>query len=771
MKTKISLSILHSPFLFLLMLGIFIFPPLGEQEGSLQAQTRRFEWAHTMGSALGGRLNDKIEYVQAIDQDEAGNIYILADVLNYPKWAYIDSILADVGFDSSFYPEDYIYTRSEGHEILLSSFDSQGRFRWKKLLTSSGGGGADGLKVHQGFVYLYGSLCGDYSTSPYPYSDSILIDKDTTYCLSWEEANINGEGFFIKWDTSGVLQWLKQPGYSYIYPSISTDVSRAYPIHMDVDEEGYFFCVYKYEKRETENEFVPMPRYPYVVVRLNADWEVIDKTVLDIEGLRYGEAFTYGGGKYYMTGMNEFINKRGEYVGWDTAIVVGDDTLRYDPAWYEGWPQIDSSFTILASFNRDGSANWGKIIGRPTPINQILADSSGFVYLSGSALPYPFPASVIGSDTIFDGSIVPYILKLDSLGNRVWLSHGVEGSAQQGTIAFMPGNRLALAGSFSGSISFDTLTVRSLSDSCCYRQAFFATLNKSTGQFLSAGNLGLSSVAYPGPYPALCGTDLSVMTDNYGNLFPSGQFYNMLYLDSITLIEKKETSRMTNDLFVCKYGYPYGVYDPYILDSVWVRDTLTPIIIDTLITDTTLREHFTVNTIIKTVIYTDSISQEILRLQNDTLLEDDLILSDLLINKTFLKGEKPGLIADKDTLFFGSYFYDPLYYSGITRYDTVYIDSSSGIGIETVAKGEKYMHISPNPARTEVNIAYDLPPFKGEASMEIYDLQGKQKGRWTLSQAQGEFRISVKDWTPGVYMLKLLTQGQALETRKLVITK
>ncbi len=90
---------------------------------------------------------------------------------------------------------------------------------------------------------------------------------------------------------------------------------------------------------------------------------------------------------------------------------------------------------------------------------------------------------------------------------------------------------------------------------------------------------------------------------------------------------------------------------------------------------------------------------------------------------------------------------------------------------EMLSDAGKTISIFPNPARTEVNIAYDLPPFKGEASMEIYDLQGKQKGRWTLSQAQGEFRISVKDWTSGVYMLKLLTQGQVLETRKLVITK
>jgi len=79
---------------------------------------------------------------------------------------------------------------------------------------------------------------------------------------------------------------------------------------------------------------------------------------------------------------------------------------------------------------------------------------------------------------------------------------------------------------------------------------------------------------------------------------------------------------------------------------------------------------------------------------------------------------------------------------------------------------------APNPFNTITNIKYYLPKDVKEASLLIYDLQGKQIKKFDqLNTGHGSIEISAGTLEGGMYLYGLLIDGKASTTMKMILTK
>lgn len=237
------------------------------------------------------------------------------------------------------------------------------------------------------------------------YNDAIIIDRDTT--LHQRDGYGDSVYVFAKWDTAGTLQWVKQPGLSHVRPYIPDSAGYVFPLYFGADETGTLLIAYGYMLPGYEN--IPAKR-PYIAVWLNENLEPLNGSVLDISRQSFYRSdvkIAYYNKEFYMA--NRF-----EPYGNDTVVIAGNDTLVYNPQWggryMDGFGWVRNSFTVLSSFNVDGSARWAKVLLKNSlPMGNLLADSLGNVFAAGYTIGYHPPVinperpciGIIDNDTLF----------------------------------------------------------------------------------------------------------------------------------------------------------------------------------------------------------------------------------------------------------------------------------------------------------------------------------------------------------------------------------
>lgn len=79
---------------------------------------------------------------------------------------------------------------------------------------------------------------------------------------------------------------------------------------------------------------------------------------------------------------------------------------------------------------------------------------------------------------------------------------------------------------------------------------------------------------------------------------------------------------------------------------------------------------------------------------------------------------------------------------------------------------------TPNPFNEETNINYHLNDEVTDASIIIYDLQGKQKAHYNLdTKAEENISIPANSFVPGMYYYTLFADGKIVDTKRMVITR
>jgi hypothetical protein len=74
----------------------------------------------------------------------------------------------------------------------------------------------------------------------------------------------------------------------------------------------------------------------------------------------------------------------------------------------------------------------------------------------------------------------------------------------------------------------------------------------------------------------------------------------------------------------------------------------------------------------------------------------------------------------------------------------------------------------PNPVSTEVQIVYHTPPSAKQATLEIFDINGKEIFNVHLQKNQQAITLDLSCYAAGMYLLRLITDDKTLITKKLL---
>jgi hypothetical protein len=81
------------------------------------------------------------------------------------------------------------------------------------------------------------------------------------------------------------------------------------------------------------------------------------------------------------------------------------------------------------------------------------------------------------------------------------------------------------------------------------------------------------------------------------------------------------------------------------------------------------------------------------------------------------------------------------------------------------------IELYPNPANDRVSVNYRFGSLEATAQVSICDVRGKEVFRQSLKGTKGETDISTAQWSPGVYICKILDGNRLISVQKLVITR
>lgn len=76
----------------------------------------------------------------------------------------------------------------------------------------------------------------------------------------------------------------------------------------------------------------------------------------------------------------------------------------------------------------------------------------------------------------------------------------------------------------------------------------------------------------------------------------------------------------------------------------------------------------------------------------------------------------------------------------------------------------------PNPFNQDSEIAY-MVPQDTNASIGIYDLNGKQLKNFPLTETNGRIKISATEFPAGIYIYSLLVNGVEVDSKRMIISK
>lgn len=86
--------------------------------------------------------------------------------------------------------------------------------------------------------------------------------------------------------------------------------------------------------------------------------------------------------------------------------------------------------------------------------------------------------------------------------------------------------------------------------------------------------------------------------------------------------------------------------------------------------------------------------------------------------------------------------------------------------------GAELYQNTPNPFTQDTRIAYDLPLDTRDAVLYIYDVNGIQKESYPISEfGHNSITISGGHLEAGIYLYSLVADGQAIDTKRMILTK
>ncbi len=404
-------------------------------------------------------------------------------------------------------------------DIALFSFSCNGTYRWSKII---GGNGANetvnAVCVDaQDNVYIAGRLgqCGDPNYPP-RIDDDVVISQNPMDCRPM---------FIAKYNTNGVLQWIKQPQpVGTPQNEISTASSRA----LLVDNMGNLNWIVQLGPGVyADGAFVNnQTGVNFFILKYDTNGTYIGNTPLDIQ---------LGGGyysiKFYYNPYNGFYYFVGEKSDNTATAVVGGTTITHT--------------VFMACFNAQGVFQWVREDTFPDFgylfLYNLAFDPQNNIYIGGKIAGFNF-GSFLGF-SVSEQIIPGFVLKTNPDASQLlWSSYNNKGSQIWGGIV-LNGNELAYTSyGFGVDFTWGTQTLN-ISGPNQGQEAILARFNKDTGACIGLtkvpGSLGFNDH----------GAALTV--DASGDYILGGYMGGTLFFDNNQQITNIGSQ---SDFFVAKYA-------------------------------------------------------------------------------------------------------------------------------------------------------------------------------------------------------------------------
>lgn len=495
---------------YYLVIAIIIIPNMAFSQG--------WQWGKLGGSAATNARHRDYNNVIQIESDLNNNIYLLCRVGSLGLQVDGTPLLA--------YSKSGIGATSD---ILLTSFTSDGQYRWSKVIGGSETDLGHSLVVDSsGAVYVSGVMFNPTQSSS---NTAVHFDSDTTLPSSGGSGIHQKIMFLAKYDTTGNFKWLRTPEPDTVSLA-SFYANNSFPYRMDVGKDGsiYWFCHLETGQFTWPNNTQVTQQGEYVL-RYSPQGVMTNRIKLDIEidlGLAYFglENLHFkrdnNSGRFYAGGIKE----------GNETLLIGGDTI--------------ASRMHIACFDSAGAVIWKKastdvsLFGTNNSIRGMVLDDQANVYITGMMSNLSEFAGFTFNSSYPSG---PYILKINPSGNMVWGKSAVVNANSTSYGIFRSANEVAISG-YTGSMYWqgpnDYDTIVGIPNQGY--NAFIARFDLQSGDLIDMNstktNFGGSAFGY------------SIGADHEGSYYVGGNFDQLVFTGADTL-SKVGTQR---NFFVAKYA-------------------------------------------------------------------------------------------------------------------------------------------------------------------------------------------------------------------------
>lgn len=79
---------------------------------------------------------------------------------------------------------------------------------------------------------------------------------------------------------------------------------------------------------------------------------------------------------------------------------------------------------------------------------------------------------------------------------------------------------------------------------------------------------------------------------------------------------------------------------------------------------------------------------------------------------------------------------------------------------------------NPNPFSVSTSINYFLPESTGNAAIYVYDMNGTQLKSYMITEkGKGNIRKQALEFSAGMYLYALISDGKVIDTKRMILTK
>ncbi|MEA3443886.1 MAG: SBBP repeat-containing protein, partial [Bacteroidota bacterium] len=369
------------------------------------AQQAQWDWAQSFGANGSDKGN-------AICSDKNGNIYISG------------------GFSSSIAFGNTALNASGPESFFIAKFNPNGNNLWAKTLLA-------GWYV-RGYDICCDTACNVYAIGVF--NSGIVSATDTIMTYG------DNDVFLIKYDSTGIEQWLNQIG------GIANDISLG---GIAADISGNVYCTGRFYSPQLfvcDDTLFSNGSSDIFLVKYNNNgnlvWELNEGGISSESG---NGLIIDGNNNIYIAGKF-----RSQTINFGTTVLAN--------------PTTSTSNFFLAKYNYNGEIQWAKqAFGNNRDEGwSIVCDSNNNVVVVCNSV-----SDSISFDSV--NYIIPtilyekiYIAKYDSSGNVLWVQSPVDHSQSKTGICLDNSNNIYISGRFKDSFYFGNITLSGVSARNCY---------------------------------------------------------------------------------------------------------------------------------------------------------------------------------------------------------------------------------------------------------------------------------------------------------------